>query len=84
MGDWGKIDYRLLDYSPGFSIVVVDPDGKDGRLVIEFFGYHNDLINDRMHLQIERRSSQYWFEYWAKQYQMMWESGSVETDPAVG
>ncbi len=75
MQSWGSVDYRLLDYSPGYSIVIVDPDGKDGRLTIEFFGYHNDLITDRMHLQIERRSSQYWFEYWAKQYKLMWEAG---------
>ncbi len=75
MQTWGGVEYRLLDYSPGFSMVVVDPDGKDGRLTVEFFGYHNELITDRMHLKIERRSSQYWFEHWVKQYQAMWEAG---------
>ena len=74
MREWGKVDYRLLPYNPGFSLLVVDPDGKDGRLVVEFFGYHNNLIDDRMHIMIERRSSQYWFEYWAKQYQIMWDA----------
>ena len=74
MRAWGSVDYRLLPYSPGYSLLVVDPDGKDGRLVIEFFGYHNEFITDRMHIQIERRSSQYWFEYWAKQYQVMWDA----------
>ncbi len=74
MQTWGNVEYRLLNYSPGFSMVVVDPDGKDGRLTVEFFGYHNDLITDRMHLQIERGSSQYWFEHWAKQYQLMWDA----------
>ncbi len=74
MREWGNADFRLLPYSPGFSLLIVDPDGKDGRLTIEFFGYHNNLIDDRMHIQIERRSSQYWFEYWAKQYQVMWDA----------
>lgn len=74
MRDWGKVDYRMLPYNPGFSLLVIDPDGKDGRLVVEFFGYHNNLIDDRMHILIERRSSQYWFEYWAKQYEIMWDA----------
>lgn len=79
MQAWGSIEYRLLGYSPGFSLIVVDPDGKDGRLTVEFFGYRNELITDRMHLRIERRSSQYWFEYWAKQYAVMWESAKQPT-----
>jgi len=27
-----------------------------------------------MHIVIERKSSQYWFEYWTKQYQSMWDA----------
>ncbi|MEP7292295.1 MAG: hypothetical protein ABI835_10950 [Chloroflexota bacterium] len=81
MLDWGRVDYRLLPYNPGFSILIVDPDGKDGRLTIEFFGYHNQLIDDRMHLLIERHSSQYWFEYWAKQYQIMWDAARPHDRP---
>jgi hypothetical protein len=74
MRAWGKVDFRLLPYSPGFSLLVVDPDGTDGRLTVEFYGYHNNMIDDRMHVEIERRASHYWFEYWEKQYRIMWES----------
>jgi hypothetical protein len=81
MREWGEVEYRLLPYNPGFSLLVIDPDGKDGRLVVEFFGYHNNLIDDRMHILIERRSSQYWFEYWAKQYQIMWDAAHSGTEP---
>lgn len=70
---WGGVDYRLAPYSPGFSLAVIDPDGRDGRLVVEFFGFHNEFIRDRMHIVIERRQSQYWFEYWAKQFEAIWE-----------
>ncbi|MBC7811174.1 MAG: hypothetical protein H7175_08510, partial [Burkholderiales bacterium] len=35
----GKMEHRLLDYSPGFSLLVVDPDGPNGRLSVEFYGY---------------------------------------------
>jgi hypothetical protein len=71
---WGNVEYRLLPYSPGLSLTIIDPDGRDGRLVVEFFGFHNEFIRDRMHIVIERRQSQYWFEYWAKQFEAMWEA----------
>lgn len=74
MTGWGKLEYRLAPYNPGFSLLIVDPDGKDGRLTVEFFGFHNPLIDDRMHILIERRSSQYWFEYWERQYEIMWDA----------
>lgn len=68
-----EIDYRFLPYSPGFSLVIVDPDGRDARLIIEFFGFEGQSINDRMHIEIHRNQSNYWFEYWASQYITMWE-----------
>ncbi len=70
----GKIEYAFADYSPGFSLTIIDPDGRDGRLVIEFYGYTNELINDRMHIEITRASSNYWFEFWAAQFIEMWEA----------
>lgn len=76
MSTWptpGKVEYGVVAYSPGFSLVVVDPDGRDGRLIIEFYGYQNQDIVDRMHIVITRQQSQYWFEYWAKQFNVMWD-----------
>ena len=83
MMKWGGVDYRLLSYSPGFSLTIIDPDGRDGRLVVEFFGFHNEFIRDRMHIVIERRQSQYWFEYWAKQFDVMWNAAREDTAQAT-
>jgi hypothetical protein len=77
MSTWptpGKVEYGVIPYSPGFSLVVIDPDGRDGRLIIEFYGYQNELIVDRMHIVVTRQQSQYWFEYWASQFKIMWEA----------
>lgn len=77
MANWkisGKVAYGLIDYSPGFSITVVDANNKNGRLIIEFYGYQNELINDRMHIVITRQQSQFWFEYWSKQFETMWDT----------
>ena len=70
----GKADYKMLPYNPGFSMLIVNPTDGGGYLTVEFFGFHNKLIDERMHIVIERRSSQYWFEYWTKQYQSMWDA----------
>jgi hypothetical protein len=77
----GKMEHRLLDYSPGFSLLVVDPDGPNGRLSVEFYGYRNNEIEERMHIIITRQQSQYWFEYWAKQFQIMWDNAKPPVQP---
>lgn len=71
--------YRLLGRSPGFSIVIVDPYGRDGRLYVEFFGYRNETINQRMHITIHKDASQHWFDYWVGVYERMWDDAREET-----
>ncbi len=73
-----KLDYRLLNRSPGFSTSIVDPDGRNGHLVIEYFGYQNEAINSRMHIEIARTQTAFWFEYWQRQYELMWEGGLTD------
>lgn len=70
---WG-VEYRLKDYNPGFSMVVIDPDKRNGRVIVEFLGFRNELITDRMHISISREQSQYWFDHWTKQYEALWDS----------
>lgn len=65
------IDYGFLTYSPGFSLTIVDAQRSTGRLVVEFFGFQNEFIGNRMHLEITRQQSEYWFEYWVDQFQEM-------------
>lgn len=71
-----KVDYKLLPFSPGYSLTVIDPDGRDGRLIVEFFGFASQNITDRMHIVITRQQSQYWFEYWAGQFEVMWKTAA--------
>ncbi len=77
-----NVELRLLPYSPGFSLVVIDPDGKNGRAIVEFFGFTNEHITDRMHIEISRQQSQYWFEYWAAQFDTMWEAAREPAEEA--
>jgi hypothetical protein len=81
MKGWGKVEMRVLSYSPGYSLVVVDPDSRDGKAIVEFFGYRNELITERMHIEITRQQSQHWFEYWAAQFQKMWDESYPPGEP---
>ncbi len=65
------LQYGFLPYSPGFSLLIVDADRASGRLIVEFFGFHNEFIGNRMHIQITRQQSEYWFEYWLEQFREM-------------
>lgn len=78
----GSAQYRLLASSPGFSIVIVDPHGRDGRLFVEFFGYRNETINQRMHITIHKDTSQHWFDYWVGVYERMWDSAREDSETA--
>ena len=54
------------------SLTIVDPDGRDGRAIVEMIGFNRESINDRMHVEIRREQSNYWFEYWTQQFTQMW------------
>jgi hypothetical protein len=73
----GSVEYRLLDYGPGFSLVAVDPDSKNGQIIVEFHGYHNESTDKRMNLELTRDSSDRWYAYWMGQFQVMWDRATA-------
>jgi hypothetical protein len=73
----GRFAWRQLPHSPGFSLVVVERDKHDDQLVVEFYGYNSQVIDDRMHIVIHRRESPYWFGYWADQFETMWDRATA-------
>jgi hypothetical protein len=75
----GSFAYRLLNFSPGFSLVAIDPGKRHGVLIVEFHGFHNELTSTRMHIELTRDSSEQWYEYWLGQFDRIWRAA---TDPA--
>ena len=70
----GTFEYRLADFNPGFSLVAVDPRSRQGTLIVEFHGYHNESTESRMHIELRRRDSEHWYEYWTDQFETLWEA----------
>lgn len=67
-----NLECHFSDVSPGFSFVAIDPHSVDGRVIVEFHGFQDDSISDRMHLSISRSDSPRWFEYWLDCFERMW------------
>ena len=80
MARWGldgRFEYRLAPYNPGFSMVALDPGRKDGVLIIEFHAVHNQSTGQRMHVELTRRESERWYEYWKAQFEYLWDQSRV-------
>lgn len=72
----GRIEYRMLPYNPGFSLVAIDPGARGGRLIVEFHAFHNEATSSRMHVEITRKQSDRWYTYWAEQFENIWAAAS--------
>ena len=70
----GSFDYKFLDYNPGFSLVAFDPGARNGRIIVEFHGFHNESTSSRMHIELSRQQSERWYGYWMEQFERIWEA----------
>jgi hypothetical protein len=68
----GDFEYRLAAYNPGFSLVAIDPGARHGVVIIEFHGFHNQVTNTRMHIELTRALSDQWYTYWLDQFDRIW------------
>jgi len=83
MAGWpkrGSFEYRLADYNPGFSLVAIDPASRHGVVIVEFHGFHNQVTNSRMHIELTRAVSEQWYAYWLDQFDRIWRAAQA---PAV-
>jgi len=76
----GSLEYRFLDYNPGFSLVAIDPSSQDGYVIVEFHAFHNETTSGRMHLELTRRQSERWYFYWLDQFEHIWSTARRPED----
>jgi hypothetical protein len=72
----GKVEHRYLPYNPGFSLVVINPNSREGRIILELHGFRNESIGSRMHFEIAAEQDPRWFSYWTQQFESIWASSS--------
>jgi len=73
----GNFEYRLAAYSPGFSLVALDPGTRHGTVIVEFHGFHNQVTNTRMHIELTRAISEQWYAYWLGQFERIWQAADA-------
>ncbi|ACY98109.1 hypothetical protein [Thermomonospora curvata] len=76
MASWnnvaGTMEYRLLDYNPGLSLMFIDPHSPDGLAVVEIHGCHGESTSSRMHLRLTPMDNPHWFQRWIAQFEYLW------------
>lgn len=81
---WGKpgdFAYGFLPYSPGFSMIAINPHEFNGLIIVEIYGFHNKSTESRMNFQIRRTDSETWYNYWVHQFEYMWEKSEIQSAP---
>jgi len=79
----GRLVHRFVPFNPGFSLVAIDPRAKDGVVIVEVHGIHNESDVDRMHVELDRRSSEHWYDYWIDQFEHLWDIARPPADGQV-
>ncbi len=77
----GSFEYRLAGYNPGFSLVAIDPGSRRGVVIVEFHGFHNQVTNSRMHIELNRAVSDQWYTYWLEQFHQIWQTARAQEAP---
>lgn len=79
----GVFEYKLLSFGPGFSLVVVNPNEADGVVVVEFYGYMHEDTSSRMHIELTRKDSERWYNYWVSQFDVMWKDARYDGEERI-
>jgi hypothetical protein len=69
----GKLDVKLSKYAPKFSMILIDPFEKTGKIYVEFIGYGLSPIHRRPHFEVNKTEDGDWYEYFLYQYQQIWD-----------
>jgi hypothetical protein len=76
--------YRKLPVNPGFSLIIVNADDRNGYLIFESQGFKDENISDRMHIVIKKEESARWFSYWVGRFDSMWDAAERFSASGIG
>lgn len=72
----GKIELRLLSTNLNFSMVLVDPETSNGKIFVEFIGYHAGL-HSVPHIELTRSKDKEWYEFFLQQYHQIYQDSEL-------
>jgi hypothetical protein len=77
-GKTGSLELRLLPYVPSFGIIAIDPNEADGVIYVEI--YRHKSLEENAVFKLEREHDQRWYDYFFRQYAVLWESARQATE----
>ncbi len=74
----GKLELRTLSTNLNFTMVLVDPEMPQGKIIVEFIGYHAGLHN-LPHIELTRSRDGQWYQFFLQQYNHIYEDSKMVT-----
>jgi hypothetical protein len=70
----GKIKVRLIDWIPSCSMIFLNPDQKDGRLILGIYTpYFNLATENRPHMVLTAEKDAHWYKSYLHQFKTLWQ-----------
>ncbi len=67
----GSLEFRLMPATPNYTMILLDPEKPNGKIIVEFIGYHTERHN-RPHIELTQLHDGKWYDYYLQQYKQIW------------
>jgi hypothetical protein len=71
----GTIETRVFSYAPAFSMIAINPRDSDGKILVSLYPYSVPPESNPS-FWIEKTNGGEWYEFFLKQFDMMWETAT--------
>lgn len=71
----GTIETRVFSYAPAFSMIAINPRDSDGKILVSMYPYSVPPESNPS-FWIEKSNGGEWYEFFLKQFDMMWETAT--------
>jgi hypothetical protein len=78
-GSKGKVEVGYLQCVPAFGIIMVDPEEPHGFCLVEV--YHHKSPEVGMVFELRAKEDPYWYNFFKRQFDILWRSCRVESVP---
>jgi len=69
----GSIEVRLIDWIPSCSMIFLNPEREDGRLILGVYTpYFHLATENRPHVLLTSRKDSHWYKSYLHQFNMLW------------
>jgi hypothetical protein len=74
-GITGRIEVRVLPFVPAFGLILVDPDGDGGRVVVDIYSHRSAVAEPTFGLRPHHDPR--WYRHFLQEFDRVWASGRL-------